>query len=81
MRMKHEVITRRRATNITLPEGMVTEARTLGVNISRIAEVALDTALRAERDRRWQEEHQERVDAFTIWFEEHGLPFQDIRVY
>lgn len=81
MRMKHQAIARRRATNVTLPEDVAAEARALNVNISKVAESALRVPLRQERTRRWQEDHQERVDAFTVWFEENGLPFQDIRVF
>lgn len=81
MRMKHEVVTRRRATNVTLSEQLVTEARTLDVNLSKAAEAGIAAAVRAERNRRWQEDHRERIDAFADWFEENGLPFQDLRVY
>lgn len=81
MRMKHEVITRRRATNVTLPEELVAEARALNVNVSRACTDGLKAAVREERICRFQDEHQERVDAFTVWFEENGLPFADLRVY
>ncbi|WP_375392208.1 type II toxin-antitoxin system CcdA family antitoxin [uncultured Sphingomonas sp.] len=79
--MKHEVVTRRRATNVTLPEELVVEARVLGINISKATEQALQIAVRAERNRRWQEEHKDRIDAWNAWFEENGLPFADLRVF
>lgn len=80
--MKYEVIpAKRRATNVTLPEELVAEARQLNVSISQACETGLKAAVREERNRRWQVDHQDRVDAFTVWFEENGLPFQDIRVY
>lgn len=82
MRMKHEVITpKRRPTNVTLPDHMVAEARSLGLNISKICEKGLDSALREERGRRWQKEHRDRIDAWNSWFEENGLPFADLRVF
>lgn len=79
--MKHEVIARRRATNVTLPEDLVAQARALGLNMSKVMERALRIAVREEETRRWQDEHKDRIDAFAVWFEENGLPFQDIRVY
>ena len=82
MRMKHDpVVNRRRATNVTLPEELVAEARALNVNVSRACTTGLAAAVRQERTRRFQEEHRERIDAFTVWFEEHGMPFEDLRVF
>lgn len=81
--MKHEPITRarRRATNVTLPAPLIDQARDLDINLSKACEAGLAQAVRAEASRRWEEDHRGRIDAFTAWFEEHGMPFEDLRVF
>ena len=81
MRMKDEVIGRRRATNVSLPEDLVAKARELKVNVSKACAAGLAAAVREEDIKRWQEEHRERIEAWNVWFEENGLPFADLRVF
>lgn len=82
MRMPHEPVRRRRrATNVSLPEDLVGEAKRFDINVSRECTVGLAAAVKREADRRWQEEHRDRIDAFAVWLEENGMPFEDIRVY
>ncbi len=81
--MKHEQIgpKRRRPTNVSLPEELVLEAKRLDINISRECTAGLSAAVRRESDRRFQEEHRDRIDAWNVWFEENGMPFEDLRVW
>ena len=44
-------------------------------------EDALRAATREARDRKWAEDHRERIDAFAEWLDEHGMPFEDLRVF
>lgn len=83
MRMKHEqIITRRRrATNVTLPDELVEDARALNVNVSRACAAGLAAEVRRKKAERFQKEHRERIAAFTAWFEENGMPFEDLRVF
>jgi antitoxin CcdA len=81
--MKHERITsgKRKAVNLTLDTGVVATARELGLNLSQISEAALREATQQARERRWEEQHASRIDAFAAWLDEHGMPFEDLRVY
>ncbi len=51
----------KRATNVSLSERLVAEARALGVNVSRACEAGLEKEVGEARARRWQEEN---VEAF-----------------
>lgn len=64
-----------------MPEGLVDEARQLGINVSLECTAGLTAAVKRESDRRWQEEHQGRINAFTAWLDENGMPFEDLRVF
>lgn len=57
------------------------EARALGLDAQSIAETAVREAVRAERTRRWQEEHAEAIAANAEWIERHGLPLAKYRQF
>jgi antitoxin CcdA len=71
----------RRATNVSLDEQMVADAKALGINVSRACEVGLDAEIRAERGRRWIEENREANKAYTKYIEEYGLPLERYRQF
>ena len=78
--MKHDSITstRRRPVNVSLDTGIVAAAREAGLNLSRITEDALRVAVKAERERRWQEEHRAAIEAHNQWIEQHGIPLSGL---
>lgn len=80
MRMKatHERA-RRRATNLSLDETLVAEARALDLNLSRIVEDRLREVVREERARRWLEENREGFEAFARFVEKNGIFNEDER--
>jgi antitoxin CcdA len=53
---------RRLATNLSLSEPLVAEAKQLDINLSRAAEQGLAAAVAAERARRWKEENRAALD-------------------
>jgi antitoxin CcdA len=71
----------RRATNVTLPEALLQEARSMGINLSQACERGLAAAVAEARRRRWLEENRE---AMTRWNEHvamHGLPLAAYRQF
>lgn len=78
--MEHAQIDRRRV-NVLLDGEVVDAARELQLNISRVSNLALAAEVKAERDRRWVEEHRPAMDAWNSWFEENGMPFEELRVF
>ena len=79
--MKHAPGLKRRATNVSLPDSLVSEARQLHVNISRECAAGLAAAVKREKVLRWQGAHRDRIDAFASWLDQNGMPFEDLRVF
>ena len=78
--MKHAPIDRRRV-NLLLDSKIVEAARELQLNISQVSNRALAAEVKAERERRWAEEHRPAMEAWNTWFEENGMPFEELRVF
>jgi antitoxin CcdA len=83
MRMKQDSIAsgKRKPVNLSLDTGVVEAARKAGINLSQTCEAALRAAAKAERERQWQEENKESIEAWNAWVEEHGLPLAQYRQF
>lgn len=74
-------VSRRRATNVTLPEPLLQDARALDISVSDACERGLAAAV-AERQRaRWLEQNKEAMDAWNEHVAEHGLPLAAYRQF
>jgi antitoxin CcdA len=71
----------KRATNVSLSEALVCEARVLGVNVSRACEAGLEGEVRRERARRWQADNQAGFDAWNAYVERNGVPLAQYRKF
>ncbi|MDK4706148.1 type II toxin-antitoxin system CcdA family antitoxin [Rhizobium sp. CNPSo 4062] len=71
----------RKAANLSLDEGLVSDARELKINISRAAEEGIARAIKAERDRLWLLENAEAIEQANAYVEKHGLPFGKYRQF
>ena len=71
----------RRATNVTLPEPLLREAREMGINVSQACERGLSAEVAATRARRWLEENRAAMDAWNDHVERHGLPLAEFRQF
>lgn len=76
--MAHAV---RRATNVTIDQALLDEAKGLGLNISRAAEAGIETAVRAEKERLWQIENAEAIASYNRYIDENGLPLAEYRPF
>lgn len=74
-------IASRRATNITLPEPLLREARGLGINVSQACERGLAAAVADQRRARWLEENKQAIDAYNEHVDWHGLPLAAYRQF
>jgi antitoxin CcdA len=71
----------RRAANVTLDSALLTEAKDLGVNISRAAETGLSDAVRKAKADQWLEENRAALESSNEWIEKNGLPLEKSRQF
>ena len=60
--------------NLTLDADVARTARSLGLNMSRLAEAAIKEAAKVERNRLWRMENQAAIDAYAEEVAKDGLP-------
>lgn len=71
----------RRATNVTLPEALLRDAKEMGINLSQACERGLAAEVLAIRRRHWLEENRDAMGVWNRYVAEHGLPFDDFRQF
>lgn len=71
----------RKATNLSLDQNLIAEAKVLELNVSRIAEEAIADAVRAEKNRRWKEENRAALESWNEWVRDNGLPLEEGRLF
>ncbi len=69
----------RQATNVSLPEGLIREARRLEINVSRACEEGLQARVAEARRARWLAENQAALESSNAWVEAQGLPLASKR--
>ena len=67
--------------NLTLDADVAETARTLGLNMSRLAEAAIVEAAKVERNRLWREENRAAIDDYAREVAEKGLPLAGLRSF
>lgn len=68
----------KRKTSLTLDAAALDDARDLGINVSAVAEVALQQAVAQARQRAWLEENKQAFAAQADWHDRNGHPLADI---
>lgn len=71
----------KRATNVTLTENLISEAKALHINISQAAEAGLALAIKHRRTELWLKENKEAIDSSNTFVEEHELPLAKYRMF
>jgi antitoxin CcdA len=69
----------RQATNVSLPETLVREARSLEINVSRACEEGLRARVAEARRARWLADNHAALDSSNAWVEAQGLPLASKR--
>ncbi len=77
--MKQRATPPRKATNVTLSEALLTEARALRINVSRAAESGVAQAVAEKRAALWAKENHEAIQSSNAYVEKHGLPLAKYR--
>ena len=69
----------RKATNVSISEALLSEAKALKINVSKAAEAGLVIALAEKRSELWLEENRAALDSSNSYVEQHGLPLAQYR--
>ncbi len=69
----------KKATNLSIDRELLEEARALGINVSRSAEVGIESAVRQQKQLKWLEDNAEALESSNEFVEEHGLPLAEYR--
>ena len=72
---------RRVKVNLTLDADVTETARSLGLNMSRLAEDAIAEAAKEERNRLWREENAGNIVAYAEEVEREGLALSEYRSF
>ena len=70
--------TARRKTSLSLDAALLDDARTLGLNVSALAEEALRASVAEARHRQWLADNAETFTAQSDWHDRNGHPLSDI---
>lgn len=73
--------TARKATNVSINEALLSEAKALKINVSKAAEVGLLIALAEKRSELWLAENLVALDSSNSYVEQHGLPLAQYRSF
>ena len=68
-------------TNVSLDAALVTEARELGVNISKASSAGLEMAVAKARRERWLRENKAGLESWNSYVEANGLPLSGLRQF
>ena len=73
--------TSRRATNLSVSQSVLEEARSMDINLSRAAEDGIRQAVAAEKARRFRDEFADVIQSNNEYVEKHGLPLEKYRLF
>ncbi|GAB5435780.1 type II toxin-antitoxin system CcdA family antitoxin [Falsiruegeria mediterranea] len=68
----------KRKTSLTLDAEALDHAKELGINVSAVAETALQQAVSEARQKQWLEDNADAFQAQSEWHEANGHPLADI---
>lgn len=71
----------KKATNVTLTEGLLSEAKTLQINVSSAAEDGLRRAVAQKRATLWLDANRLAIDSSNQFVEHNGLPLSSHRQF
>ena len=69
----------KKATNVTLAESLLVEAKELRINVSQAAEAGIAKAVADRRAEIWLKENAKAFDCWNNYVEKSGLPLERYR--
>lgn len=71
----------KRATNVSINQGLLDAAKALDINLSATLERALEAEVRARRREQWLEENREAIAAYNARILRDGLASDHVRAF
>ena len=71
----------KKATNLTLNNDVLVEAKMLRINISKVCDTFLEYLVRSEKESRWISENQDFINEYNQITEKEGLPLDKWRTF
>ena len=71
----------KKATNISLPITLLTEAKALRINVSQAAELGVARAVAEKRAENWRRENMKAFECWNDYVEKNGLPLENYRSF
>jgi antitoxin CcdA len=71
----------KKATNVSISETLLADAKALQINVSRAAEAGLDRAIAERRAEIWLQENKEALQSSNDYVERNGLPLTKHRQF
>ena len=79
--MRNHASAPKRATNVSLAEKLLSEAKVLHINVSQAAEAGLAKAVAEKRAELWLKENCEAIESSNAFVDQHGLPLAKYRLF
>lgn len=73
--------TPKKATNLSVSEPLLQEAKALKINLSATFEAALTEEVRKQKQQRWQQENKQAIQEANKFVNQHGLFAAKHRVF
>ena len=71
----------KKATNVSLAEGLLAEAKELRINVSQAAEAGVAQAVAEKRAELWLKENAKAFKCWNTYVEKNGLPLEKYRSF
>ncbi len=71
----------KRATNVSLNEELVADAKRLGINVSQACEAGLSIEVRKAASEEWKLANREAIESSNEYVRKHGLPLAKYRMF
>ena len=78
---RREATVPKRATNVSLSDPLIAEAKALGINLSQAAESGIAQAIKQKKTEQWLVENRESLEGWNAYVEKHGLPLARYRQF
>lgn len=71
----------KKATNVSLAENLLAEAKALRINVSQAAEAGVAKAVAEKRAELWLKENEKAFECWSAYVEKNGLPLEKYRSF